>query len=357
VSAEDRTRTRHRSPRGCVLQFALGWLAITLSSFGTAETLLVANKSDASVSLFELPQGALRDTLPTGEGPHEVAVSPDGSRALITNYGTRTRPGDSLTLIDIANAAVITTIPLPSGARPHGIEWVADEQALVTAEGLKQVLVVDTKERRVLQQVAVDQDVVHMLTVDADSGKAFTANIGSGTSSVVSIDLGEKIANLVSGAGTEGLALLGGELWLSNRADDSITVFDAASLEQIDRLSLKGFPIRVEADPTRERIYITLPATDQLAVVDAATRKVAQVLDFDIPIDPSRLTLLSDRLPNSSIPIGVLLSGDGQQLFVAHSASHLISIWSAEDLTFLGTIATGIEPDGMDWSPIEVLPQ
>ncbi|MEE4203202.1 MAG: YncE family protein [Halieaceae bacterium] len=348
---------RCRSLRACVLQFALGWLAITLSSFSTAETLLVANKSAASVSLFELPSGALRATLPTGEGPHEVAVSPDGSRALVTNYGTRAGPGDSLTLIDIANAAVIATIPLPPGARPHGVTWIADTQALVTAEGLQQVLVVDTQEHRVLQQVAVDQDVVHMLTVDADSGKAFTANIGSGTSSVVSIDRGEKIADLESGAGTEGLALINGELWLSNRADDSVAVFDAASLELLERFTLKGFPIRVEADPARERIYITLPATDQLAVVDAPTRSVWRLLDFDIPIDSSRLTLLSDRLPDSSIPIGVLLSGDGQRLFVAHSASHVISIWSAEDLTFVGTIATGIEPDGMDWSPIEIQPK
>ncbi len=46
----------------------------------SAATLLAANKSEATVSLFDLPTAQLRATLPTGAGPHEVAVSPDGQR-------------------------------------------------------------------------------------------------------------------------------------------------------------------------------------------------------------------------------------------------------------------------------------
>ena len=54
----------------------------------TGGTLLVANKSEASVSLFRTPGYRLLAKLPTGEGPHEVAVSPDGRHALVSDYGT-----------------------------------------------------------------------------------------------------------------------------------------------------------------------------------------------------------------------------------------------------------------------------
>ena len=63
--------------------------ALVLSPTSHSATLLVANKSEASVSLHRLPDGKELARLPTGEGPHEVAVSPDGRFAVVTDYGTR----------------------------------------------------------------------------------------------------------------------------------------------------------------------------------------------------------------------------------------------------------------------------
>ncbi len=54
-----------------------------------AGTLVVANKSEATVSLVDVASGEVRATLPTGNAPHEVAVSPDSALALVGNYGTR----------------------------------------------------------------------------------------------------------------------------------------------------------------------------------------------------------------------------------------------------------------------------
>ena len=44
-------------------------------------------------------------TVPTGDAPHEVAVAPDGRRAVGTNYGTRETPGSNLTVIRTAVGA------------------------------------------------------------------------------------------------------------------------------------------------------------------------------------------------------------------------------------------------------------
>jgi hypothetical protein len=41
-------------------------------------TLVVANKAEATVSLIDLDSGDVVATLGTGEGPHEVGISPDG---------------------------------------------------------------------------------------------------------------------------------------------------------------------------------------------------------------------------------------------------------------------------------------
>lgn len=345
----------HRTIQLGGLMFITMWLA-SLSPMSGAATLLVANKSAASVSLYDLPDGREVAELPTGIGPHEVAVAPDGAIAAVSDYGTREQPGSTITLIDIAKAQVIKTIALPTNAKPHGLEWLDQRRLVITAEGIESVLVVDTLSSEVAAPIAIAQDVVHMLALDREAQRVFTANIGSGSASVVELQDEPSVRTLNAGKGAEGIALVkdSAELWISNRAEDSVTVFDAESGERLDTLKVTGFPIRIEPDAARNRVYITLPATDQLALIDMDSREIIKLHSFEIEPDLSRKTIFGDRLPNSSVPVGVLLSGDGQQLFVAHSAAHVVSVWNAGDLSPLGTIQTGLEPDGMDWSPVTV---
>ena len=328
---------------------------LSLGNGAAAATLLVANKSEASVSLFDLPSAQLRATLPTGVGPHEVAVSPDGRRALVTDYGTREEPGNTITVIDVPGARVTGTVTLAEGARPHGVEWLDDGRAVVTAEGITSLLVVDVNALAVLQTIAIDQPVGHMLAVSAKLGRAFVANIGSGTVSVVDLAGGQKVKDLVAGEGSEGIALAGNgrQVWVTNRAAGTVSVFDGGELEKLADIPLPGFPIRAEADERRGRVYVSLPEADALAVLDIHTRQEQTRLQFDIPPDRSRRTLFGDMLPDSSIPIGVLLAGDGDELFVAHSNAHVVTVYDAQSLERRTAIATGLEPDGMGWSPLD----
>ena len=94
---------------------------------------------------FELLYGRVevRAKLPTGRGPHEVAVSPDGALAYVSNYGVfgvfrdgeqRSEPGHSLTVLDLGTRAVRDTFDLGEYSRPHGILVSGD--ALVTGHPL-----------------------------------------------------------------------------------------------------------------------------------------------------------------------------------------------------------------------------
>lgn len=332
---------------------------VFLAQTGNTATLLVANKSEASVSLMQLPAGNVVATLPTGYAPHEVAVSPDGRRALVSNYGDRDQPGATLTLVDIEAAQVAGTITLPDGSRPHGLEWLDDQQAIVTAEGIRSLLLVDADTQTVTRRIPVDQDVAHMVAASAALDRAFTANIGSGTTTAIDLEAGAKLEDMAAGDGSEGIALArgGSELWVSNRGADTVSVFDTTSLRKQAELTLEGFPIRVEADDARGRVYVTLPRADAMAVLDVKTRTLIRLVEFDIGPDRTRRTLFGDMLPDSSIPIGVLLSGDGKTLFVAHSNAHVLSVYDAAALERRAVIPTGLEPDGMAWSPLNVSPE
>ena len=60
---------------------ALFLSAFALSAFAAPPgTLVVLNKAARTASLIDLATKKSVATIPTGDGPHEVAVSPDGRR-------------------------------------------------------------------------------------------------------------------------------------------------------------------------------------------------------------------------------------------------------------------------------------
>ena len=339
-------------------QCTLGLLLLTLGLAAGAETLLVTNKSEASVSLIDLPGFETVATLPTGEGPHEVDVSPNGKLALVTNYGTRDAPGNTLTLIDIPRARSLSRITLYDGARPHGIQWLSNDTAVVTAEGMEALLIVDVPQRRVTEVVNIAQQGGHMVSASPARQRAYVANIGSGTASVIDLSPPRKVADLPSGEGTEGVALAAGgtQLWLTNRASNTVTVYATDSKRKLAEIGLEGFPIRAEADDARKRVYITLPQANALAVVSTETFAVERIQPFNLGPDARRKTMFGDRMPDSSIPVGVQLSGDGSLLFVAHTSAHVIGAYDPDSLERRALIPAGLEPDGMAWSPLDARP-
>ncbi|MGH9362793.1 MAG: YncE family protein, partial [Thermoanaerobaculia bacterium] len=197
--------------------------ALLLPHPAGAATLLVGNKAEATVSLLDLPSGRVVATLPTGEGPHELAVSPDGKRALVANYGTGPRPGGTLTVIDVPAARVAKTIDLGGPRRPHGLAWLDGRRALVTAEGSKALLVVDVDAGGVVQEIPTGQEVSHMVAVAPDGSRGYVASIGSGT--LTAIDLRERkvLAVVPTGKGAEGIDVTpdGREVWVTNREADT----------------------------------------------------------------------------------------------------------------------------------------
>src|SRR5688500_15126329 len=92
-----------------LLTLVVGGAAVAESATGT---LLVLNKSDDTVSFIDLASSEVKVTLPTGDGPHEVAVSDDGKTAVVANYGDSAKPGNSLSVIDVPGKKVLRTIDL-----------------------------------------------------------------------------------------------------------------------------------------------------------------------------------------------------------------------------------------------------
>lgn len=346
-----------KSPRAIATLLAIAAAALALmisSTAATADTLVVANKGEATVSMIDLDSGSVVATLPTGDGPHEVAVSPDGRRALVTNYGTRGKPGSTLTLIGIATPEVLATIDLGTYSRPHGALFLDASRAVVTAEDQRALLIVDLDSGTVEKAIDTDQAVSHMVALDATKRRAFVANIGSHSLTVIDLEAGKRLENIETGQGAEGVTVAGDQVWVTNRAADTITVLDATSLETRASFESAGFPIRAKATPDGAHVLVTRARAGDLMIYETSEPGRGREVALDIPLKDTEDRQFGDRFGDSSVPIGIAVTADGRRAFIAHANADVISEHALPSGEKLRILTAGREPDGMAYSPVSV---
>ena len=315
-----------------------------------AETLLVVRKTDNAVDFVDPGSGLRLASVALGHAPHEVSVSPDGKFAAVSNYGTRDRPGSTVSVVDLERPGETRHIDLSPHSRPHGVQWYREDRLAVTAEGSRSLLIVDPQAGKVVTSVNTDQEISHMVSVMPDGSRAFVANIGSGTTTAIDLREGTRLGQLATGEGSEGLALAanGGELWVGARAAGSLAVVDTASLQIVERVTLPGVPIRVAATPDGRTVLVTCAGSSEVIAFDSATRKEKARRKIDVPLADGATQRPFARLaPGSALPVGITLSRDGKSVFVAATMADKVVELDTSTLTTRRIIDVDGEPDGM----------
>ncbi|MEM7247525.1 MAG: YncE family protein [Acidobacteriota bacterium] len=331
------------------MRLSLSLLACLLTLPASAATLVVLDKADDRALLMDPETGRVIATLPTGVGPHEVAISPDGERAVVSNYGRRS-PGSSLTILHVGEARVIRQVDLGHD-RPHGLVFLEDgRHALSTAEGSEMLLKVDTLTGDVVEALDTGGQVSHQVAWNARRSRAHVANIGTGDVSVVDPHVGALLQVLATGAGAEGIAVTpdGEQVWVSNRSADTVSVVDTGTLDELAELPSGDFPIRVAITPDGRHALVTAARSGDLWVHDVTRRQVLRRIDLSA----------GDRSQpgQSPTPIGVTCSSDGKRAFVSLSrAGELVEV-DLRTFRVVARHAAGREPDGVAWTDVDAHP-
>jgi YVTN family beta-propeller protein len=314
--------------------------------------LLVVNKAEASVSVVDVRESKEIARVPTGNAPHEVAVSPDGRIAVVTNYGTGPAPGTTLTVIDLATLEAVATIDLGDQRRPHGIMWLPNSSRVaVTTEGSGTLSIVDVAARRLAAAIPTGANISHQVAVTPDGTRAFVANIGSGSVTVVDLGTETVLRSIPTGRGAEGVRVTpdGREVWVTNRAENTVTVLDAASLETLATLPSADFPIRVVFTPDGTRALVTHARSAELRAFDVASRSPVVTVAITAPVIEGRDQVLA--FEGSAAPVGVLSDPDGRHVYVAATSADAVAVVDLTAGAVVRLIAVGREPDGLAWVP------
>ena len=233
--------------------------------------LVVSNMNDHTATVLDAATGRVLATLPTGRGPHEVAISHDGRWAVVSNYGPRGEPGNSITVIDIPALRVSRSIEIQGYERPHGMAFLPGDTLLaVTAESKKAVLLIDFRTGALSRVLPSNGRATHMLSLAADGRTMVTANIADGTISLIRPSGTDSTATIRVAAAPEGIAIApdGKRAWVGSDRDSVVVVVDLPKAQPVDTLRGFGLPYRLAITPDGKRAVVTDPVKAQVRIFD-----------------------------------------------------------------------------------------
>jgi len=305
---------------------------LLLAAPAAAETLLVGNKGEDTLSVIALASGEELARLPTGKMPHEIAISPDGRQAAVVAYGSTT-----IDVFDVTSRTKVRTIDLSPNQRPHGLLWLSDGRLVATTEGSESVAVVAPGGR--LTSIPTGQKGTHMIVVAPDNRTAYTANIAAGTVSALDLKTAKKLRDLAVGGKPEGLALTrrGRELWVGDLDAPRVSIWDTKTGKKIAEQPVDPVAIRVLASPDGKLVATSNIASGTISLFDAGTRALVKTIKVSGEAAKGQVTLL--------------FSADSKRLYVAETGHDKVAEIDVANGTVLRRIAAGKNGDGLAIAP------
>ena len=184
-----------RRPAPGLRAFAMAAAAALVTSAAGAQSpaLLVVNKAENSLVVVDPARGKIGTRVPTGDGPHEVALAPDGRTAFVTNYGAQAL-GSSLWVIDIATK------------RSNRLRFTPDGRLVLVSDlDAGDVVVIDVPTRTPVKRIPLGRGPSGILVVPGGT-RAYVALTGENALAVLDLKTLEPAGRLATGAGPDGMA-------------------------------------------------------------------------------------------------------------------------------------------------------
>ena len=181
---------------------------------------------------------AVKTTIPVFQRPLQVAITPDGSMAVVTSFGDLEGDGGAVTFINLANNQITNTLMMPIGVTPNG------------------------------------------LAISPDSSTAYVGNFTNPGQSILVINIATQtvtatIQNVVAYPSGMTLSPDGSQLWVGSPLGTETDVIDTLSQTLAYRLNIQE-SVDVAFNSTGTMAYVTsdLNNPGQVFVVDTSTYQV-----------------------------------------------------------------------------------
>jgi len=320
----------------------------TLNAQSTAHrSLLALSKTDHTLAIVDPVTLKVIVRIPVGNDPHEVISSSDGRTAYVSIYGGGSL--HELNVIDLDAQKPLASIDTRPLYGPHGLTFV-DGKAWFTAEGSKSVGRYDPATGRLDWSMGTGQDRTHMIYVTADGKRIYTTNVASGTVSILTDtlippgrfalpnakpreDWVQTVVPVVRGSEGFDVSPDGRQLWTAASEDGTISIVDLQAKKLAAKIDAKVLGAnRLKFTPDGRLVFISSLGSGDLTIYDAKSHMEV------------------NRLKIGHGAAGILMDPDGSRAFVACSADNYVAVVDLKTLEVTSHIDVGGVPDGLAWA-------
>ena len=309
-----------RKSFACLAPCVAAIAAVLLPALAAAQTIPVAyvtNQATNVVHMFRTTDWFPLGNIPVGSSPTGIAIPTAGGFALVANKGSNT-----VSRIDLATSTVTATIPVPGN--PTAIAILPD--------GTKAYAVQSTNCPPPVLPTPTPTPIgpTPMPTIGPDPTPT---PIPPCTVAVIDTASNAVTGNITVGHNPFAIAVSpsGGFVYVTNRDDDTISLIDTTTDLVIDELDAGDTPEGVFVG--NGEVYVTNDATESVSVY--------REIDFQ-PIA---------TLPTGAGPLSVALSPDGKSAVVGNDDAGTVTILDAGVHTVRGTSTVGSNPAGIAITP------
>lgn len=248
-------------------------------------------------------------TIPTGNGPGWVVLSPDGTRVYVAN-----RSSGSISVVDAATNTVIGA-PIAVGSNMNRLAISPDGHRLyVTFYSPGKISVIDTATNVVVASAALG-DAQGEMVVSPDGRRVYVANYQFSTVSVFNTSTNTVIGHIPVGRNPSSLAVSpdGSRVYVANYYGSSVSVIDTAINTVVGpEIPVGNSPSQLVVSSDGSRVYVVSTDDDNGHRVGLGTVSV---------IDTSTNSTVGDPIPVGNTVTRLLISPDGEYVYVLRGAS------------------------------------
>lgn len=226
-----------------------------------------------SVSVIDTATYSVVATIPVGQYPAGVAVTPNGAFAYVANFNS-----NSVSVIDTTANAVTTTVTV--GTNPLGVAITPNGAfAYVTNYTSHDISVISTATNTVVATVATGS-ANWGVAITPSGTFAYVTNPGSNKVSVINTAANTVVASVTVGCGPTAVAMTpnGAFAYVTNSCDSTVSVINTATNTVVAGVAVGSQPQNIAVTPDGSFAYTTNFLTNNLSVISTATNMVVDTV-------------------------------------------------------------------------------
>jgi YVTN family beta-propeller protein len=258
-----------------ILSAALMTLLLS-SSVHASLVAFTSNARENTISLINVSDGSVLETIAVGRGPQGLALSPDGRYLYVAN-----QLDDTISVLSVPDTRFIKNIPAQGG--PTAI------------------------------------------AVSPDGGIIFVSCYSSGLVTVLRADDGAVISAIPVGGGAAGLALSsdGKYLYAANRTEGTISIIQTSNytVATVIDLGVAFGPSGIRISPGGDSLYVTGYWSNGVAVIDRGDHRIRRMIE------------------TGKGPSGIAFTPDGRYAYVKNEHDGTLSVIDVSENRLIDTVS------------------